>query len=146
MVKWWASVQIVGAASGIVQQLSTNLPKEFMKITLLLATLLATLGLAACNPASTPPSPVVVVPGPAGATGATGATGSAGTNVPVPGPAGATGATGAPGYDGSAGATGATGATGSSGATGATGYDGAKGDPGKTGKTGDTIIVVPEKK
>src|SRR4051812_9511442 len=51
-------------------------PRTSMKTTVLLATLLATLGLCACNPA-TPPAPVVITtPGPAGAPGATGATGN----------------------------------------------------------------------
>jgi hypothetical protein len=64
-----------------------------MKITLLLATLFATLGLGACNPASAPTPVVVTTPGPAGATGATGNSG----------------ATGATGYDGAKGDTGRTG-------------------------------------
>lgn len=88
-----------------------------MKNSLLLAALIATFGLAACEKTVvTPPvaAPVVVVPGPAGPAGATGSTGS-------------------------------TGATCASGATGATGYDGAKGEAGADGKTGDTVIVVPAK-
>lgn len=122
--------------------------KVLMKFSLLLAALIATLGLAACEKTVvTPPvaAPVVVVPGPAGpagATGATGATGSTGSTVAVPGPTGATGATGAPGYDG---ATGSTGSTGATGASGATGYDGAKGDTGADGKKGDTLVVIPAK-
>jgi hypothetical protein len=104
--------------------------KVSMKNSLLLAALIATFGLAACEKTVvTPPvaAPVVVVPGPAGPAGATGATGATGSTVGVPGP------------------TGATGATGASGATGATGYDGAKGEAGADGKTGDTVIVVPAK-
>lgn len=87
-----------------------------MKHTLLIAALLATLGLAACNREPT----VVTVPVP----------------VAVPGPAGPAGETGATGNTGYTGATGATGDTGSTGYTGATG---------KTGKTGEgtTVIVVP---
>ena len=122
-----------------------------MKISFLLAAIIATLGLVACEKTVvTPPAaaPVVVVPGPAGPAGATGATGATGSTVAVPGPTGATGATGAPGYDGAQGSTGSTGATG---ASGASGYDGAKGDTGATGdagadgKKGDTVIVVPAK-
>jgi hypothetical protein len=126
-----------------------------MKHSLLLAALVAMLGLTACEKTTvTPPAaaPVVVVPGPAGpagATGATGSTGSTGSTVAVPGATGATGATGASGNDGatgskgSTGSTGYTGATGETGATGATGAEGSKGDTGKTG--GDTVVVVPAK-
>ncbi|MBP8832398.1 MAG: collagen-like protein, partial [Acidovorax sp.] len=67
-----------------------------MKNSLLLAALIATFGLAACEKTVvTPPvaAPVVVVPGPAGPAGATGATGATGSTVGVPGPTGATGAT-----------------------------------------------------
>ena len=52
-----------------------------MKKSLLLAALIVTFGLAACEKTVvTPPAtaPVVVVPGPAGPAGATGATGSTG--------------------------------------------------------------------
>ena len=62
-----------------------------MKYSILLAALIATLGLTACEkttvnpPAAVVPAPAVVVvpgpPGPAGATGAVGATGSTGTTV-----------------------------------------------------------------
>ena len=91
-----------------------------MKITALVAAVLAVAALTACEKTTVNPAPTVVtptvevpvaVPGPAVA-------------VPVPGPAGATGA---PGTDGAAGAPGATGAA------------------GEQGKTGDTLIVVPEK-
>jgi len=100
-----------------------------MKYSILLAALLATLGLTACERTVVTPTPAVVtVPGPAGPAGETGSTGATGAAVGVPGPTGATGATGA---------------AGDSGATGATGD---KGDAGKTGKTGgDTVIVVPQK-
>lgn len=88
-----------------------------MKITSLMAAMLAVFALTACEKTTVNPAPTVVtptvevpvaVPGPA-------------VVVPVPGPAGAPGA---PGMDGAA------------------GTDGAKGEP---GKTGDTLIVVPEK-
>jgi len=78
-----------------------------MKITSLMAAMLAVFALTACEKTTVNPAPTVVtptvevpvaVPGPAVA-------------VPVPGPAGATGA---PGADGT---------------------DGAKGEPGKTGDT-----------
>lgn len=78
-------------------------------------TLLAALGLAACNPPTVVTVPVSV-PGPAGATGATGDTGAAGN-------------------------TGSTGATGNTGSTGATGNTGDTGTPGKAGD-GTTVIVV----
>lgn len=74
-----------------------------MKYTMLIAALLATLSLGACDrPAvvTVPATPVAVpvpVPGPAGATGATGTTGS-------------TGATGSQGTEGNTGATGKSGA------------------------------------
>lgn len=74
-----------------------------MNRSILMAALLATLSLTACD------KPTVV-------------------NVPVPvatpGPAGATGATGSQGNDGNTGATGNTGSTGSTGSTGATGRPG----------------------
>jgi hypothetical protein len=89
-----------------------------MKYSILIAAMLATLGLTACERTVVTPTPAVVT-------------------VPVPGPAGPTGATGS---------TGSTGATGSSGgATGATGATGAAGATGATGATGDTVIVVPAK-
>ena len=77
-----------------------------MKITTLLAALLAVAALTACEKTTVNPAPIVTptvevpvaVPGPA-------------VPVPVPGPAGAPGAPGAPGADG------------------------AKGDPGKSGDT-----------
>ena len=78
-----------------------------MKITTLMAAMLAVAALSACEKTTVNPAPTVVtptvevpvaVPGPAVA-------------VPVPGPAGASGAPGAPGADG------------------------AKGEPGKTGDT-----------
>jgi hypothetical protein len=113
--------------------------KVSMKNSLLLAALIATFGLAACEKTVVSPpatAPVVVVPGPAGPAGATGATGATGSTVAVPGATGATGATGAAGatgYDGAKGSTGSTGATGASGATGA------------DGKQGDTVVIVPAK-
>lgn len=74
-----------------------------MKYTMLIAALLATLSLGACDrPAvvTVPATPVAVpVPGPAGATGATGSTGAAGS----------TGATGSQGTEGDTGATGKSG-------------------------------------
>jgi hypothetical protein len=88
-----------------------------MKITSLMAAMLAVFALTACEKTTVNPAPTIVtptvevpvaVPGPAVA-------------VPVPGPAGEPGAPGA---------------------TGAPGMDGAKGE---AGKTGDTVIVVPEK-
>lgn len=88
-----------------------------MKITSLIAAMLAVAALAGCEKTTVNPAPTVVtptvevpvaVPGPAVA-------------VPVPGPAGA------PGADGAQGTPGATGAQ------------------GDQGKTGDTLIVVPEK-
>ena len=85
-----------------------------MNHSILLATLLATLGLAACERPA-----VVAVPVP----------------VTVPGPAGPQGATGNTGNTGSAGATGSTGYTGATGDAGATGRTGRAGD-------GTTVIVV----
>ena len=91
-----------------------------MKITTLMAAMLAVAALTACEKTTVNPAPTVVtptvevpvaVPGPAVA-------------VPVPGPAGAAGA---PGADG------------------ANGMKGANGAKGELGKTGDTVIVVPEK-
>jgi hypothetical protein len=93
-----------------------------MNYSMLMATLLAALGLSACerpNVVNVPPA-TVSVPGPAGPAGATGATG-------------ATGASGVQGVQG---------ATGSEGMQGSPGYDGSKGEPGKTG-AGSTVIVVP---
>lgn len=88
-----------------------------MKHSLLLAMLLSTVALAACDR-----EPVIVNPPPA--------------VVNVPGPAGPAGP---------AGATGATGDTGSTGSTGGTGSTGSTGDKGETGKTGGntSVIVVP---
>ncbi len=86
-----------------------------MKYTLLISALLATLGLAACEPAT-----VVTVPVP----------------VAVPGPAGPAGATGATGGQG------ATGNTGDQGLQGNQGNQGNTGDVGKTGG-GATVIVLP---
>lgn len=111
-----------------------------MKYSLILAALVAMLGLTACEKTTvTPPAApsVVVVPGPAGPAGATGATGETGSTVAVPGATGATGAMGATGNDG------ATGSAGATGSTGATGAEGSKGDTGKTG--GDTVVIVPQK-
>jgi len=107
---------------------SLNTSKEItMKYSILLAALLATLGLTACERTVVTPAPAVVtVPGPAGPSGATGATGAAGETG-----------------SGTTGATGATGATGYSGATGDTGATGAKGTKGETG--GDTLVIVPQK-
>ncbi len=77
-----------------------------MKYSILLAALVATLGLTACERTVVTPTPAVVtVPGPAGPAGATGSTGSTGST----GYTGATGATGSSG--GAPGATGATGDT-----------------------------------
>jgi hypothetical protein len=93
---------------------------NIMKITSLMAAVLAVFALTACEKTTVNPAPTVVtptvevpvaVPGPAVA-------------VPVPGPAGAAGTPGTPG------------------APGVDGVDGAKGEQ---GKTGDTLIVVPEK-
>lgn len=95
-----------------------------MKYSLLIAALVTTLGLSACEKTT------VNNPAP--------------TTMAVPGPAGATGATGATGYEGAKGATGASGTEGAQGATGATGTEGAKGDAGKTG--GDTVVIVPAPK
>lgn len=67
-----------------------------MKYSILLAALLATLGLTACE--KTVVTPAAVVPGPAGATGASGSTGMTGS----------TGATGAEGNKGEPGKTGDT--------------------------------------
>ena len=67
----------------------------------LLANIVITLGVAACQP-SAPPPPVVVVPGPAGqpgpvgATGATGAPGAGGTTIVVPVPVPPSGGASAP--------------------------------------------------
>ena len=69
-----------------------------MKITLLLATLVATLGLTACDRptvVNTPPSSTVAVPVP----------------VPVPGPAGPQGESGKPGSMGATGDPGKSGST-----------------------------------
>jgi hypothetical protein len=103
-----------------------------MKHTILLAALITSLGLCACEKTAPTPAPVTVV---------------------VPGPAGAPGATGAAGNDGASGATGNTGntgATGNDGATGTTGATGATGDTGNTGKSGkpggNTVVVVPAEK
>jgi hypothetical protein len=74
-----------------------------MKYSILLATLIATLGLTACERTVVAPAPaptVVAVPGPAGPSGATGATGDTGIAVGIPGPTGATGATGDTGKTG----------------------------------------------
>ncbi len=97
-----------------------------MKITSLMAAMLAVFALTACEKTTVNPAPTVVTP-------------TVEVPVAVPGPAGATGATGATGTTGDTGSTGATGTTGDTGNTGATG---ATGDQ---GKTGDTVIVVPEK-
>ncbi len=70
-----------------------------MKHSILLAALLATMGMSGCE--KTVVTPAAVVPGPAGATGATGS----------PGPTGSTGSAGVSGAEGSKGATGKTGDT-----------------------------------
>ena len=90
-----------------------------MNRSLILLSLFAATGLAACNKPT-----VVAVPVPAE------------TPAPVAGP---------PGPAGPTGGTGATGSTGDTGSTGATGYTGATGSTGETGKSGDgtTVIVVP---
>jgi hypothetical protein len=81
---------------------------------LLVSTMLAVLGLTACD------RPTVIMPT---------------TPVAVPGPAGPQGATGGQGAGGN---------TGSTGNTGATGATGSQGDTGKTGAGGGTaVIVVP---
>ncbi|HLA41261.1 MAG TPA: hypothetical protein VJ417_14765, partial [Candidatus Glassbacteria bacterium] len=78
---------------------SLKFRKTSMKYSILLAALVATLGLTACDrTVVTPPPAVVTVPGPAG-------------------PAGEAGSTGATGSTGSTGSTGYTGATGSTGST-----------------------------
>ena len=69
-----------------------------MKYSILLAALIATLGLTACEKTVVTPPATSSVPGPAGATGATGAMGSSGS----------TGATGAMGGKGETGKTGDT--------------------------------------
>jgi hypothetical protein len=92
-----------------------------MRYSILLAALMATLGLSACERA------VVVTPAPA--------------VITVPGPAGPQGATGATGEQAEKGDTGATGSTGATGATGSTGAEGVQGERGKTG--GDTVVIVP---
>jgi hypothetical protein len=127
------------AATFTRQRFPPPIRRFTMKYLILSATMIATLGLAACDrPATNTPAPVtVVVPGPAGATGATGATGNDGAN----GQAAPAGAPGAPGPQGQTGATGNDGTNGSNGSNGA---NGAKGEPGKTG--GDTIVVVPPAK
>ena len=66
-----------------------------MKYSILLAALLATLGLTACEKTVVTPA-ASTVPAPAGATGATGARGSTGST----GAPGATGSTGEPGKTG----------------------------------------------
>lgn len=100
-----------------------------MKITSLMAAMLAVFALTACEKTTVNPAPTVVTP-------------TVEVPVAVPGPAGADGATGAAGATGATGTTGSTGVEGAAGAAGATGVDGAKGEQ---GKTGDTLIVVPEK-
>jgi len=87
-----------------------------MNRSMLIAALLATLSLAACEK-----STVVNVPA---------------TPVAVPGPAGPQGATGGQGATGTQGASGDVGATGSMGATGSQGATGKSGD-------GTTVIVMP---
>ncbi len=100
-----------------------------MKFSIMIAAVLAALGLSACEKATvitpTPAPAVVLVPGPAG-------------------PQGATGATGEQAQKGDTGATGSTGATGYTGATGSTGAEGAQGERGKTG--GDTVVIIPPSK
>lgn len=86
-----------------------------MKHSLLLAVLLSTVALAACDR-----EPVIVNSPPA--------------TVNVPGPAGPAGATGA---------TGATGAAGDQGSMGSTGTTGDKGETGKTGGNTSVIVVPP---
>ena len=87
-----------------------------MNRSMLIAALLATLSLAACEKPT-----VVNVPA---------------TPVAVPGPAGPQGATGGQGATGTQGASGDVGATGSMGATGSQGATGKSGD-------GTTVIVMP---
>jgi hypothetical protein len=87
-----------------------------MNRSMLIAALLATLSLAACEKPT-----VVNVPA---------------TPVAVPGPAGSQGATGGQGATGTQGAGGDVGATGSMGATGSQGATGKSGD-------GTTVIVMP---
>lgn len=92
-----------------------------MKRSTLILSLLAALGLGACDKPT-----VINVP----------------AQAPVPGPAGPKGATGETGSTGYTGSTGATGETGSQGSTGATGDTGNTGPTGKPG-LGSTVIVVP---
>jgi hypothetical protein len=63
---------------------------------LLASALLASLALSACDKPASPPTPVIVSPGPTGDTGATGATGAQG-NTGATGAQGTTGDTGAQG-------------------------------------------------
>ena len=84
-----------------------------MKYSTLLLTLLAALGLSACDRPTIVNTPATAVA------------------VPVAGPAGP------------AGATGATGATGNMGYEGSKGDTGDTGQTGARGNTGDTIVVVP---
>lgn len=92
-----------------------------MKNTLLLLTLMAGLGLAACEKTTVGNTPdTVIVP------------------VPMAGPAGATGAAGESGEKGE---TGKSGDEGIQGKPGKTGDEGIQGEPGKPG--GDTTIITP---
>ena len=99
-----------------------------MKYSMLFVSIIAAVGLSACDKPSTVvnvPATPVAVPGPAGPQGAPGVQGDTGTQ----------GNTGAQGYEG---------AQGDTGKTGSQGYEGAQGETGKTGKTGDgAVIIVP---
>lgn len=100
--------------SSVLFTLFLNLKGFIMNKYVLVSTMLAVLGLTACD------RPTVIMPT---------------TPVAVPGPAGPQGATGSQGAGGN------TGSTGNTGATGATGN---QGDTGKTGAGGGTaVIVVP---
>lgn len=95
-----------------------------MKYSILILSLLATLGLSACDKPT-----VVNVPA---------------TPVAVPGPAGATGTQGESGVQGNEGTKGETGTQGNEGVKGDTGVQGNEGNKGDTGKTGEgTTIVIP---
>lgn len=87
-----------------------------MKYSTLFVSLIAALGLSACDR----PTTVVTVPA---------------TPAPIQGPAGPQGETGA---QGTTGAQGYEGSKGDTGKTGAQGYEGAQGEPG-----GSTVVVVP---
>jgi hypothetical protein len=116
-IKKWRSIWLNSGLKFFIHIIFSNLKGYNMNKYLLVSTMLAMLGLTACD------RPTVIMPT---------------TPVAVPGPAGPAGATGSQGAEGSKGNTGNTGATGNQ------GNDGTKGDTGKTGAGGGTaIIVVP---